>query len=284
MSTVTLSSHVPVSRARPKNPPGTTAGGGTAARGTGSAVGTGAAAAAGTGEGAEQREQEEQEEQEEAAQDEDVKAEEVDTPLTTGATSRHSVGHSDDTVCAADDQFGKVSPTTVLRQLSVNNIDAATARRAVSHEVEISPTTVIGDGPVVRPDAEGDDADADIEVDVDAEGDLDADGDIDAEGEPDDGDEEMGDATAAAADIDPILETPSPVDRMRGILITPSAKADAYVKDTSQRTSLRSGALIGPGAAGDEDALGDEDAEGEDDLDAEGELDEGEEIEVELDA
>lgn len=131
-----------------------------------------------------------------------MKDEESDTPLT-GLTSRHSVGHSDDTVYAAEDvmQAGgavdKVSPPLAV---AVAVVAQPTAEPGVVIKVPIPvPVPVVGGTEDSDADAEGEDdldaegededAEGEADVDVDAEGEEE---DVDAEGEPDlEGEEEI---------------------------------------------------------------------------------------------
>ena len=142
-------------------------------------------------------------------EDKELKDEERDTPLTT-MTSRHSVGHSDDTVCAADDQTVKVIPqvnalTVVSVPVSVDS-GGKTERDEVKTgpgvlAIANAPASGIGNDSDV--DAEGEE-DPDAEGEPYAEEDLDADAegeeDLDAEGEPDlEGDEVVVEAVSVVA-------------------------------------------------------------------------------------
>lgn len=117
----------------------------------------------------------------------DVKDDDRDTPLT-GMTSGHSVGHSEDTVYATDDQHSvahKVSPPFTVPEPHVS--------------IPVLPMSDASVPPISTEGDVGSDADAEGELDLedddpDAEGeayDIDAEGedDLDAEGEPDLGEE-----------------------------------------------------------------------------------------------
>lgn len=113
---------------------------------------------------------------ESAAKEDDTQVEDMDTP-SAGATSRQSVGHSDDTVYATEEPpvQHKVSPVPVVAPTKASN----------------------GVPPQAVPNGHADlalagDADADAEGDVDAEGEPDeGEEDVDAEGEPDNGDDDI---------------------------------------------------------------------------------------------
>lgn len=126
-----------------------------------------------------------------ADQDAEPKDEEDrDTPLT-GMTSGHSVGQSEDTVCAAEDHHpngkAKRAPTPAPIALLVTPA-APVAQRKSSGTHPKGPGIEANEGS--DEDAEGEvyaESDADADGEPDAEGELDAEGeeDIDAEGEPD---------------------------------------------------------------------------------------------------
>lgn len=115
--------------------------------------------------------------------------EDTGTPLT-GATSRQSVGHSDDTVFAAEEQppgAHKVSPPVEAEE-APEGVAALQEKPPSAPNGHVLPA--LGEQAAVPVDAE-EDLDIDAEGEEDAEGDIDAEGedDIDAEGEPDTGED-----------------------------------------------------------------------------------------------
>lgn len=115
-----------------------------------------------------------------AVEDDGGFAGDTGTP-NTGATSRQSVGHSDDTVYVADDQVGAGKAVVGSVEVQPNG------RPEQAPAPEDSSFQLPADG---APDGSGA-VDADAEGEEDAEGEADAEGedDIDAEGEPDTGDD-----------------------------------------------------------------------------------------------
>lgn len=115
---------------------------------------------------------------ESAAKEDDTQVEDMDTP-SAGATSRQSVGHSDDTVYATEDPpvQHKVSPVPVVAPTKAPNG---------------APPQAVPNGHADPNGVSLGDADADAEGDVDAEGEPDeGEEDVDAEGEPDNGDDDI---------------------------------------------------------------------------------------------
>lgn len=118
--------------------------------------------------------------------EDEVAYEDTGTPQT-GATSRQSVGHSDDTVVVAEeappDAHKDLTPPVAegIAELPAGELPAPNGHLAVPEDPVVPPAAALDDG----------DLDIDAEGEEDAEGDIDAEGedDIDAEGEPDTGED-----------------------------------------------------------------------------------------------
>ena len=125
------------------------------------------------------------------AAEDDATSVDAGTPQT-GATSRQSVGNSEDTMCAPEEQpsnidkvLSPVLPTALGGVVVTSPVGAVPNGQAVGAPADIA-MDVDADGDI---DAEGEMDDAEGEIDAEGELDVEGEDDIDAEGEPDTGED-----------------------------------------------------------------------------------------------